>query len=242
MRLALSVLLVLSGTFAHAQYRSQVWLTAGVTAEPVKDWNVGVSSCYRLNTAGLSPATWYQELSVKYAGLKWFRPSIDYRYISDWQNNSSVQNTHRLNFNLDFRTKLKRFRPGVRFRYQQLLGNFVLTGTDLDPAMRIKPYVTFMPKKGRIQPTFSTEFFYNPLFGEFGQRFNRVRFGLSAEIDLKGPNQLEITYYFGKRFNTDKRYTEYLLSLEYTFEWKKMSYKHLKKEKKESASQSASDL
>lgn len=242
MKLAISALLVLSGTFAQAQYRSQLWLTAGVTTEPVKDWNAGVSSCYRLNTAGFSPATWYQEFSVKYSGFKWVRPSIDYRFISDWQKNGSIQNTHRLNFNVDFRSKLKRFRPGVRFRYQQLLGNFVLTGTDLDPAMRIKPYLTFLPKKGRVQPTVSAEFFYNPLFGEFGQRFNRVRLGLSAEIDLKGPNQLEVTYYFGKRFNTDKLYTEHLLSLEYTFEWKKLSYKHLKKKKPKPGEQSIRDL
>jgi hypothetical protein len=44
---------------------------------------------------------------------------------------------------------------------------------------------------------------------------------LTGNVDLPGPHELGITYYYGRKFNTGNPYQEHLLSLEYTFEWKK---------------------
>jgi hypothetical protein len=114
---------------------------------------------------------------------------------------------------------------GTKFKHSSsepgFIGSSTSSGGDLDPSLRIKPYVIYEPQKGKIVPEFSTEFFYNPVASATGDRFNRVRFGLTANIELPGSNELGITYYYGRKYNTGNPYQEHLLSLEYGFEWKK---------------------
>jgi len=219
---------------ARAQDRSQVWFGAGIKREVARDVVMGVQTNARIRTDG-ALQTLFQELSIKSEHLKWFRPSVDYRFITSYDKNGNTDYSHRLNFNADFRYKIKEVKVGARGRYQMFLGNAILTGTDLDPSFRIKPYVEWTIPKTRFTPEFSTEFFYNPANGPVGDRFNRVRFGLTLGIDLPGPNTLGLTYYYGKRFNTGNPYNEHILSLEYGFEWKKAKEKKKVQSKTKSA-------
>ncbi len=161
--------------------------------------------------------------------MDWFRPSVEYRIVTSYDSRGNYSNSHRVNVNLDFRMKVQDFKIGTRLRYQGYLGggSAAAGGSDLAPAYRIKPYVEWS-NKSRFTPEVSTEFFYNPVPGPVGNRFNRVRYGLTLNIDAKGPNDLSLTYYYGRKFNTGKPYSENILSLEYSFEWKKA-----KKSKKE---------
>lgn len=205
-----------------AQDRTEIWLGAGIKREVVSDVMVGFQTNARIATSG-KLETLFQEVSVKSEHLKWMRPSIDYRFITSYNDAGSYSLSQRFNMNVDFRKKFKEpeFKVGTRLRYQFSLDGRTTSGGDLDPAFRIKPYIEFPLPNTRVTPEFSTEFFYNPVFGEFGQRFNRVRLAFSANIDLPGPNTLGVTYYFGHKYNTDNPYNEHLLSLEYGFEWKK---------------------
>jgi hypothetical protein len=212
---------VLSFT-GFAQTRSEIWLAAGIKREVVSDVVVGFQTNARIATSG-KLETLFQEFSVKSEHLKWLRPSMDYRIITSYDKVGSYSVGHRFNLNADFRRKFKEkeIKVGTRLRYQFSFGGASTPGGDLDPAFRIKPYVEFALPHTRVTPEFSTEFFYDPLYGEFGQRFNRVRLGFSANIDLPGPNTLGLTYYFGHKYNTDNPYNEHLFSIEYGFEWKK---------------------
>lgn len=220
MKLLSALLCVTALSAAHAQVRSQVWFGAGFEREILPHIVAGFQTNARISTAG-PLQTLFQEASIKSEHLKWFRPSIDYRFITSYAKNGNPTYLSRLNFNADFRRKFKDVKVGVRVRYQMIIGNAALTGTDLDPALRMKPYVEWSIPKTRFSPAFSTELFYNPAFGEFGRQFNRVRFGLGTSIDLAGPNTLGITYYFGRKYNVSNPYTEHILSLEYNYEWKK---------------------
>ncbi|HLP54985.1 MAG TPA: DUF2490 domain-containing protein [Fluviicola sp.] len=216
----LLVLLCLAGSTAYAQDRSEIWLGAGIKREVVKDVIFGVQTNMRIRTDG-KLETLFQEVSVKSEHLKWFRPSVDYRFITSYADNGNPTYSNRFNVNTDFRKKIKEVKVGFRARYQLVIGSGTGSGSDLDPALRLKPYVEYEIPKTRFSPGFSVEFFYNPVFGEFGQRFNRVRFGLGTDIDLPGPNTLSFTYYYGRKYNTGNPYAEHLISLEYGFEWKK---------------------
>jgi len=222
MRILLCVMLV-TALSVQAQNREQIWLSAGIKREVAPNLVVGLQTNARIATFG-KVQTLFQEASIKSEHLKWFRPSIDYRFITSYAKNGNTTYSHRVNVNLDFRKKIKDFKVGARVRYQIATGGGN-TGTDLDPAIRMKPYVEWSIPESRFTPEFSTEFFYNPMYGEFGQRFNRVRFGFGTTIDLPGPNTASFTYYFGKRYNTGNPYYEHLFSLEYSYEWKKAKKK-----------------
>ena len=205
--------------------RGQFWFSAGVTRPLKYDLEANLNTNMRLNDYG-QLTTLYQEISLKYGKLSWFKPSVEYRIVTNYDERRNYENSHRLNFNADFRHKIKQFKFGARFRYQMYIGGFVTTGGDLDPSFRIKPYVEWSrSKKAKITPKISTEFFYNPEFGPYGKRFNRIRYGASLDFNLRGSNELGLTYYFGQKFDSKNNYNEHILSLEYTFEWKKTKKK-----------------
>jgi hypothetical protein len=77
----------------------------------------------------------------------------------------------------------------------------------------------------RLSPTLSAEYFYDPNYGPVGRRFNRQRYGFGTDIDLPGSNEGNLTFYYGRKFNTGNPYNEFLLSLEYNFDWKKKEKK-----------------
>lgn len=230
MRTLFLLFLAFFTTVASAQDRSQIWFSAGVKREVAKNITAGVGTNARIAMVG-SLQTLFQEASIKSEHIKWFRPSIDYRFITSYERNGNYVNSQRLNFNADFRGKISDFKFGTRFRYQIYLGDFIATGTDLDPSFRIKPYVDWSIPDTRFTAGLSTEFFYNPQNGQFGDRFNRTRFGASLNIDLPNSNELDITYYYGRRYNTNNPYQENIVSLEYTYEWKTAKQKEEKNKK-----------
>lgn len=219
MRLFLFVFCALSLS-SYAQDRSEIWFGVGAKREVAKDLIVGVQTNMRLQTSG-NVQTLFQEIGIKSEHLKWFRPSIDYRFITSYGLNGNTTYSSRFNINADFRQKVKEVKIGIRARYQLVIGSGSSSGNDLDPAFRIKSYVEYMIPKTRFTPEFSAELFYNPVYGQFGRQFNRVRFGLGTTIDLPGPHTLAITYYYGNKFATKIPYSEHLFSLEYSFEWRK---------------------
>lgn len=204
----------------YAQDRSELWMGTGVKSELVKNLVFGLQTNARVRTDG-GLQTLFQEASIKSEHLKWFRPSVDYRFITSYEKNGNTVYSNRINLNTDFRYKVGKIKTGVRSRYQLFVGNALLTGTDLDPAFRIKPYAQYEIPKTRVTAEVSSEFFYNPQNGPTGDRFNRFRLGLSLGIDLPGPNTLGLTYYYGKRFNTGNPYNENIFSVEYAYEMKR---------------------
>ncbi|AEA43877.1 DUF2490 domain-containing protein [Fluviicola taffensis] len=223
------VLCIYSISWGQQSTRGQFWFSAGIKREIKYDLEVNLNTNLRLNNFG-ELATLYQEASVKYTKLDWFRPSIEYRIITNYDERRNYDNSHRLNFNADFRHKIEQIKFGARLRYQMYIGGFVSTGSDLDPAFRIKPHVAWDRPKSKITPEASVEFFYNPNFGPYGNRFNRVRYGLTLDFDLPKSNKISLTYYYGQKFSSKNNYSEHILSLEYTYEWKKAKKKKKKEE------------
>ncbi len=218
MRTAVVAFFVMASCSVFAQDRGQLWLGAGVKREVAKNVVASVGTNARWYNDG-TLRTLYQEAAVKSEHLKWFRPSVEYRLVTSYDKTGAYSNAHRLNVNFDFRTKVSDFKLGARFRYQGYLGGGTGSGSDLDPSYRIKPYVEWSTKS-RFTPELSVEWFYDPIPGPVGNRFNRVRYGLTGNIDLPGPNDLGITYYYGRKFNTGNPYNEHIVSLEYSFDWK----------------------
>lgn len=218
-RLLIIPLLLISWS-TIAQDRGEFWFAAGIKREVIKDLTASAGSNIRINYMG-KLQTLYQEVCIKSDHLNWLRPSLEYRLITSYDRYGNYSNTNRLNVNLDFRHKWEDLKYGVRLRYQTFLGSASSgSGGDLDPSYRIKPHVSWEPKNRRITPELSVEWFYTTANSATGNRFNRVRYGLTGNINLPGSNELSITYYYGRKINTGNPYNEHILSMEYTFEWK----------------------
>lgn len=211
--------LVLSSAI-HAQDRSEIWLSAGVKSPVGKHLVASIGTNARVRFDG-KLQTLFQDIGIKSEHLAWFRPSIEYRLITSYDQIGNFSLSNRLNFNADFRYKKNNIKYGTRLRYQTFIGNSFSSGGDLDPAFRIKPYAVYELENSKITPELSVEFFYNPVNQVNGNRFNRYRIGLTGTIDLPGKNELSVTYYYGRKFNTGNPYNEHLISLEYGFEWKR---------------------
>lgn len=230
-----SLVCVFSITTWAQNPRGQFWFAAGATREFKHHLEVGVGSNLRLNQFG-QLRTLYQEASLKYTRFDWFRPSVEYRLITSYDQRRNYAISNRVNINLNFRYSWQDFKFGTRFRYQFALGGMATTGGDLDQALRIKPYVSYGKKKALVKPEVSVEFFYNPANEPMGHRFNRVRYGFTLDFNLPKSNDLSLTYYYGSRFNNKIPYKEHILSLEYGFEWKPK-----KKKKSDSKKETDSD-
>lgn len=218
MRLLLFLLCAAACT-AHGQTRSELWFAAGIKREVAPDLVAGLQTNARVETEGRLQ-TLFQEVSLKSEHLKWFRPSIDYRFITSYALNGNTTYSHRFNINGDLRKKFENdVKVGMRTRYQVVMGSRS-TGTDLDPALRFKPYAEWAIPETRFTPEVSAELFYNLLYEEFGRQFNRFRLGIGTAINLKGPHTIGITYYYGRKFATSQPYNEHILSMDYSFEWK----------------------
>jgi hypothetical protein len=204
----------------HAQDRSEIWLSAGVKSPVGKHLVASIGTNARVRFDG-KLQTLFQDIGIKSEHLAWFRPSIEYRLITSYDQIGNFSLSNRLNFNADFRYKKNNIKYGTRLRYQTFIGNSFSSGGDLDPAFRIKPYAVYELENSKITPELSVEFFYNPVNQVNGNRFNRYRIGLTGTIDLPGKNELSVTYYYGRKFNTGNPYNEHLISLEYGFEWKR---------------------
>lgn len=209
--------------------RGQVWFSAGVKRELKYDLILNLNTNLRLNQYG-QLNTLYQEASVKYDHLDWVKPSIEYRIVTSYNELRNYENSHRLNFNADFRHKIQQIKFGARLRYQMYIGGFSSSGSDLDPSFRVKPHVEWDKPKSKITPEASVEFFYNPVPGPYGQTWNRVRYGLTLNWDLPKSNSVSLTYYYGQKFNAKNNYNEHIVSLEYTYDWKKPKKKKKKKD------------
>jgi hypothetical protein len=218
MRTLLAVLCLTATGVTMAQNRSQIWFGAAVKRELSKDIIGSAGTNVRMLTDGRL-RTLYQELSVKSEHLDWFRPSVEYRFVTSYDELGNYTNAHRYNVNFDFRTKYEDFKFGTRLRYQGYIGSGTGSGSDLDPSYRIKPYVEWS-NKSRYTPELSAEWFYDPIPGPVGNRFNRFRAGLTLNFNAPGNNDISLTYYYGRKYNTGKPYQEHIVSLEYSFDWK----------------------
>lgn len=174
-----------------------------------------------------APGTIFPQLSVGYKLFDAVRLSADYRMILDQNKYTNYTFDNRLNFNVDLRAKYKYFNLNCRVRYQTTFGSIRTIESyspEFDQSLRIKPSVDIKLKKGsRFGPSVSAEWFYSPANKPLGDRFTKYRIAAGTEINLKGPRELDIKYIFGQSINLPKDATEHILSLAYTYDWKKLT-------------------
>lgn len=201
---------------AFSQHEFQVWTEVGTSGKVVKrlDWSVDINS--RFGASGLE--TFFPQVGFKYKVKKWFRPSIDYRFILDKDKYGNMLSGHRINFNANFEKGIDRLEVTGRLRYQYAFNRFGAStdfDPDLDQAFRLKGGVKYDINNSIFTPLFSAELFYNPKFGP-DQGFSKIRIAAGTSLELKGPHKVSVKYQLDKRFEYG-RDLRHVISLSYGY-------------------------
>lgn len=215
-RFFLLFLFIPSCLFGQAE--PKLWLEAGAKGSITKkiDWGLQVTNRF----GSLGDETVFMQASAKYKVKKWLRPSIDYRVINDKDKNGNYSLTNRLNFNIELKHGIKRFEFGARIRYQYSFRSFSSSGgydPDFDQAVRLKAQVSYDIKNSFITPVSSLEYFYNPNYGPFGQRFSKYRIYVGADLEFDSPHGISFGYIRDQEFNLPAPETKNILSISYAY-------------------------
>jgi hypothetical protein len=194
----------------------QVWNELGVSGKLNKDFSYGVDLTTRFGSEGLG--TVFPQLSLKYKLNKCVRFSVDYRLIGKKELNGNFLTSHRINGNLQFSYGIKRHSFGFRTRYQYsfnaLVGPYE---SEFDQAFRFKPSYSYDINNSIFTPKVSCEFFYNPSQGYQGQQFTRVRYYAGVALELAGPHNLEVGYYYDQKIQVANPVNRSILNLSYSY-------------------------
>ena len=194
----------------------QVWNELGVSGKLTKDFSYGVDLTSRFGQEGLG--TIFPQLSLKYKLNKYVRLSVDYRLIGKKELNGNFLTSNRINGNIQFSYTVKRHSFGFRTRYQY---SFTKIGgpyeSEFDQAFRFKPSYSLDINNSIFTPNLSCEFFYNPLMGENGKQFTRIRYYAGIEMELDGPHSLELGYYYDQKIQVANPVNRSIMNLSYSY-------------------------
>jgi hypothetical protein len=176
------LLICLNFSVIHSQSTVfQVWNELGASGKLTKDFSYGVDLTTRYGNDGLG--TIFPQLSLKYKLNKYVRLSVDYRLIGKKELNGNFLTSQRVNGNLHVSYGIKRHSFGFRTRYQysfnKLAGPYE---SEFDQAFRFKPSYAYDINNSIFTPRLSCEVFYNPLNGENGKQFTRIRYYVGVEM------------------------------------------------------------
>ena len=195
-----------------------VWAKAGVRGDLAKktDWMFDLSA--RFDDEGV--ATFFPQAGIEYKVKKWFKPSVEYRFLVDRNKYGNYKSSHRLNVNANFKKTVKRIAFGARVRYQYAFDQFGAPDSydaDFDQAFRFKPSIGYDIKGSMFKPSISAEYFYNPELGENGRQFTKVRLAVGTKLALNGPHALSVKYQLDKKFRNYSAGVRHVIAVSYEF-------------------------
>lgn len=216
---ALFVFFLLLSLNVFGQHEFQAWSEVGVDYKIVKRFHAKLELNSRFDNQGL--ATFFPQFGLEYKVTKWMKPSVEYRLVVDKNSIGNYKLYNRLNFNLDFDEKIDRFSFGARLRYQYAF-NSLSTGqydADFDMALRFKPNVKYDINDFPLSPEASVELFFNPLSGgPYQPGFDKIRYAIGADLDVKGPHGFGFKYQLDQKLRNYSANLRHVLSLSYSYD------------------------
>ena len=219
MRLIICVFLVFCAVFtSRGQTDDQMlWTKVGVEGKIIKklSWSGEINS--RFGSNGIE--TFFPEAGLEYKLLKWFRPSIQYRYVIDKNKYGNFKAASRISFNGAFKTKVNRFKLGLRMRYQYSFNQINTTDkyAIFEHGLRLKPSVEYSIKGSKFTPLLSGEFFYQPKEGGATTFYQKIRLSLGTKYKFNSSHRVAIKYQLNKGFRDFKEGSRHVLAVSYIY-------------------------
>lgn len=215
MRILLILFLLISSS-VHSQHEFMTWVEVDASGKIVNNlkWNAGVTG--RFGAAGAE--TIFPQVGLEYKVTKWFRPSLEYRFIVEKNKIGNYKANNRINVNLNFKHTIDRLSMGLRVRYQYAFNRLSADAydADFDQAFRFKPAFEYNLKGTKLSPVISAEFFLNPSYGPMSPGFTKVRAAAGFKYEFKGPHAVSVKYQLDKKFRNHAANLRHVLSLSYS--------------------------
>jgi len=219
--LATFILCILVTFFSEAQ-DFELWNAVG-TSYKIND-RISLSASFSSRVGDRKVKTFFPEVTVKYKIVKWVHISMDYRLVSKRDDLGNYLGANRINFNAKLRHSYKRLKYSCRVRYQMSSrgGGNQAYESDFDEAFRFKPAIKYNIRKSIFEPFFGLDFFYNPTNGVFGNRFDKVRYGIGTSVELGDAHDLDVSFKLDQRFNSGNNGHKLIFALAYTVNLNKL--------------------
>lgn len=201
----LLLLVVFVPVFGIGQSTGQVWSEIGMKGEFTKklDWSVEVNTRFG-NSIGVE--SFFPQVGLKYKVAKWFRPSIQYRYIFDLDRYGNYAPANRFMLNASFEKDFnKRLSGEVRIRYQNEFSHWTSNSgyeQSMKQIVRLKPEIVYDIKKSTFKPYINSELFYT--LEPYRPHFSKLRIGVGTDFEIDDPLSIGVGYIYDKELNNTK--------------------------------------
>lgn len=189
----------------HSQSSGQVWTEIGIKYKQNKKLDFGLDINSRFNNTGVG--SFFPQVSIKYEVIKWFRPSIDYRFTLDKDKYTNFQPENRIQFNADFEKYLsKRFKTDFRVRYQYDFARWSSNSgyeQSITNIVRFRPQLHYDLKNSFLTPYLNSELFYK--FDPILSQFYKMRIGIGADFEINSPFSVSVGYIYDRELNDKNR-------------------------------------
>jgi hypothetical protein len=206
-------------SISFGQVDRSLWLSGGAKYSYSKKLDFYGEMNFRMEPTVLN--TLFTEFSVKYELTKWFKPSFDYRIISDRNEFGNYHLSQRFNVNGNLSHDWNRFEIGARVRVQGAFSRVRSTEnsfSDIAPGVRIKPEILYDINNSIFSPTASCEWFFdNDAYT--GIYVNKIRASVGVDFEMIGPYNVSLKYMYGKSIVKAK--SEHIVSFSFTRKYKR---------------------
>ena len=171
------------------------WMSAGIKLKVHKKWSFGLSESLRLKENSTQIDQYFTNLAVDYSPFSFIEFGTAFRFSQYNEGEDGYVPHYRINVDVAFKHKLKRFSFNYRLRYQ-FKNDLTETSADGDyfkHGIRLRAKATYNIKKIPLEPILMVEMFnkyekYN-LF-----TFDKLRYTAALSYDLKQYGKVKLFY------------------------------------------------
>jgi len=171
------------------------WISAGIRLKVHKKWTFELSEEIRLEKKSTQIDQFFTNLAIGYEPFKFIEFGAAFRFSQYNEEEDGYSPHYRINVDVAFKHKLKRFSFNYRLRYQfkNELGVTSVDGDYLKHGFRIRAKAKYNIKKIPLEPSFAVEMF-NSYEKYTLPTFNKLRFTAALAYDFKKYGKLRLFY------------------------------------------------
>ena len=191
----LRLLLVLFLIFVSMKSYTQVndaglWTSVNIDKKIGYGFTAGLCQELRFNENISELGTAFTEISLDHKILKGFSGGISYRFIQNRRVNDEYSIRHRLNLDIAYRLKWKKFTATIRERYQNQVKDVESSSVGFSPESYLRSKFTVKYNTGKkYNPWIASELFLQ-LNNPAGNEIDNIRYSLGFDYKFNKKNSV----------------------------------------------------
>ncbi|MFH1320172.1 MAG: DUF2490 domain-containing protein [Bacteroidota bacterium] len=198
---------------------AELWSSVIINKKITSKLNGSFEEQLRLNDNISSVKNFFSDIGLSYMFNKYIRLATNYRYIQRRRDDRTYGTRHRFYGDLRFRFKTKPFIFYYRTRLQtqqSITGSGIIRDNYSRNSLTLK-----LDLDKKIAPYIATELYYYLNC----QEFNKVRYTLGIDLNLKKRNDVGIFYRIQREFNVNNPIHSYIIGINYSYTLKGRIFK-----------------